>query len=508
MNTLKFWDEEMRNFPHGSEGVALWVVRKEGRETEAPLKILFAWACGDARREGRAARPPLGAFLRVCQTGREELIPTPDAADLWVEPLLEDGRVMGCLGVWFEAEGRWREALFLWAQRLAARLGSMLPLLEAVPALEPGGPAPWQPTLFPLPQPEVREVASARILEGPWAHRGLRDIPLPAPIMVPGIPGCIGVSAEMVQLGQRLGPIANSGVNVLLNGESGTGKEIIAQALHRISERRRGPFVGQNCAALPESLFESELFGHKSGSFTGAQKDKQGLLAAASGGTFFLDEIGDMPLALQIKLLRVMQERIVRRIGELTGTAVDLRFVAATHKDLAREIEEGRFRLDLFYRLKVVGLVIPPLRHRPEDILPLLSYFLQKAGRDTRRMSISEETLQLLHTWRWPGNVRELENEAQRLLALHPGVERIRPNHLSLEIQTGDQGLAHPSDLGSLRKLDQASQLLEQYLIRKAIAAANGRKAMAARQLGLSRQGLYKKIARYGMDDLIESREA
>ncbi len=258
---------------------------------------------------------------------------------------------------------------------------------------------------------------------------------------------------------------------------------------------------------MPEALFESELFGHKSGSFTGAQGDKQGLLASANGGTFFLDEIGDMPVSLQIKLLRVMQERKVRRIGDLKGKKVDLRFVSATHKDLPAEIEAGRFRLDLFYRLKVVNLVIPPLRHRPEDILPLLSYFFQKGGRDVTRMRISEEALQGLQTWRWPGNVRELENEAMRFLALYPTIDRIKPNHLSMDVQTGDSGLAHPSDLGILRKLDQANQILEQFLIRKAIAAADGRKAMAARQLGLSRQGLYKKIARYGMHDLIERRE-
>lgn len=507
MNTMKFWDEEMRSFPHGANGITLWVVRKEGGGVESPINVLYTYATGEARRAGMATRPPLGVFLRTLQTGREELLPTPDKADLWVEPLLEAGKVMGCLGIWFKSDGPWREALFLWAQRLAARLGPVLPQLETIPALGPGGPAPWQPTLFPLPQPKPVEGVAAKVLRGAWRGSDVRDVRLPRPVNVPGIPGCIGVSAEMIQLGKRLGPIAASGVNVLLNGESGTGKEIIAQGLHVLSERKEGPFVGQNCAALPESLFESELFGHKSGSFTGAQKDKQGLLEAANTGTFFLDEIGDMPLALQIKLLRVMQERTVRRIGELKGVPVDIRFIAATHKDLSREIEEGRFRLDLFYRLKVVGIVIPPLRHRPEDVLPLFSYFLQKAGCDTARMSISEEALHMLQTWRWPGNVRELENEAQRLLAMHPEVDRIRPMHLSMEIQAGDEGMAHPSDLGSLRKLDQANQILEQYLIRKAIAAADGRKARAARQLGLSRQGLYKKIARYGMDDLVQSRE-
>ncbi len=264
--------------------------------------------------------------------------------------------------------------------------------------------------------------------------------------------------------------------------------------------------MGQNCAALPQSLFESELFGHRAGAFTGAKGDKKGLLAAADGGTFFLDEIGDMPLPLQIKLLRVMQERKVRRIGELTLRRVDIRFIAATHKDLHQEIKEGRFRLDLFYRLKVVSLEIPPLRQRPEDIIHLLAYFLRRQGRRIDGMSISEEALTALQQWRWPGNVRELENEVQRLLALYPDQELIRLEHLSPEIRAPRSGAIEAVDLGILRDMQQAGAMLEQYLIRKALAVSGGRKAMAARRLGLSRQGLYKKIARYGMADLIGER--
>jgi transcriptional regulator with PAS, ATPase and Fis domain len=380
-----------------------------------------------------------------------------------------------------------------------------------------------QPTLFPLPPQEdpsgaavargaARGAAGAagraarRPYRAPAVLRvdgGGPAVPLPRPVPVAGIPGCIGCSAEMVRLGQRLAGIARSDVNVLLHGESGTGKEIIARALHLSSERAAGPFIGQNCAALPETLFESELFGHRAGAFTGAATEKKGLLAAASGGTFFLDEIGDMPLALQIKLLRVMQERQVRRIGELKSIPVDLRFVAATHKDLPGEIREGRFRLDLYYRLKVVNIVIPPLRHRPEDVAPLLAYFLRKCGRNTDRTRITEEALSALQRWRWPGNVRELENEAQRLSALFPDEPVLRLPHLSPEIRGADSDHVEVADLGTLRALDQAAELLERYLIRKAIAACDGRKAAAARRLGLSRQGLYKKIARYGMVDLI-----
>jgi len=321
--------------------------------------------------------------------------------------------------------------------------------------------------------------------------------------MIPGIPGCIGVSEEMRQLGEMIVGIGLSGVNVLLQGESGSGKEIIAHALHQTSGRSQGPFLGQNCAALPQGLFESELFGHKAGAFTGASSEKKGLLSAASGGTFFLDEIGDMPLALQIKLLRVMQERRVRRIGDLQSRAVDIRFIAATHKDLDEEIEAGRFRLDLFYRLKVVTLRIPALRHRPEDVAPLFSFFLKKAGRPLAKMSITEPAMMALESWRWPGNVRELENEVLRFAALYPGCDTIDLEHLSTEIQNARTGTVDAADLGTLRELSQASEILERYLIRKAIAATRGRKAAAARRLGLSRQGLYKKIARYGMTDLI-----
>ncbi len=197
----------------------------------------------------------------------------------------------------------------------------------------------------------------------------------------------------------------------------------------------------------------------------------------------------------------------MRRVGELESRPVDIRFVAATHKDLSREILDGRFRLDLFYRLKVVCLEIPSLRTRPEDVLPLLAHFLRRAGRNPTTMRISERTVRTLHAWRWPGNVRELENEALRFAALYPQEDVIRPEHLSWDLQSGSSTPVDAADLGTLRCLDEANEMLERFLIRKAIAASEGRKAMAARRLGLSRQGLYKKIQRYGMQDLIASLE-
>ena len=520
-DTERFWNEEMRGFPHGGGAAAVWVVRREGTAPQAALTVLFSWACGQARELGLAEQLPLGTLLKAMVEGREDLIRKDETTAIWVEPLYSQGQVCGSLGIWFRAEQPWRESIFLWGQRLGARLAPVVSRLEALgPDIVPVPP----PTLFPIGEPALdRQTATGRprlalggaavvggavagavagavgALNDPWS----RDIPLPRPVPVPGIPGCVGCSEEMLELGRRLPAIARSGVNVLLRGESGTGKEVIASALHLGSDRGKGPFVGQNCAALPEALFESELFGHCSGAFTGASGDKKGLLAAASGGTFFLDEIGDMPLALQIKLLRVMQERRVRRIGDLQSRAVDIRFIAATHKDLEREIDAGSFRLDLFYRLKVVCIEIPPLRHRPEDVAPLFAYFLGRLGHPVARTRITERALACLQAWSWPGNVRELENEAQRFRALHSDSEVVRVDQLSPEIQASRAPRTGAADLGTLRELSQASEILERFLIRKALAATQGRKAAAARRLGLSRQGLYKKIQRYGMLDLI-----
>ncbi len=506
MDAYGFWQEEMRCFPHGCRYCALWVFRCEGgRETGMPLKLLFHWVRGRSLRQQEPAHPPLGAVLKAVQEDREGLSFRGREAALWVEPIRLDGMARGALALWFEADEVWREGVFLWGQRLAGRLGPVLGHLE--PVTPDGTSSPADPQL-PLFVPDSRPTGKRPGGPARRGARGRRAVPLPRPLSIPGIPGAVGVSREMRNLGRILGDVAASNANILLRGESGTGKEVVAAAIHAGSPRNSGPFVGQNCAALPEGLFESELFGHRAGAFTGAKTDKMGLLSSADGGTFFLDEIGDMPLPLQIKLLRVMQERKVRRIGELKAHKVDIRFIAATHKDLAREIKDGRFRLDLFYRLKVISLEIPPLRQRPEDIIHLLAYFFGRQGRRIDRMSITEKALAMLQQWRWPGNVRELENEVQRLLALYPEQEVIGAEHLSAEIRSPHQGAIEAVDLGLLRNLRQASAMLEQYLIRKALAASGGRKAMAARRLGLSRQGLYKKIARYGMVDLIEERVA
>ncbi|MFH1842779.1 MAG: sigma 54-interacting transcriptional regulator [bacterium] len=567
MADWRVWEEEIRTFPFGGESAVIWVVRCDDRAANGPLRLVFSYSWQPQRspRNGSwptpPTVPPLGRLLRTITSGESQQLvwpSRPPAArvtspprltdssvsghsqdkpqdrtqdrtqdrpvpphhlncgipeyQLWLEPLLneqgnqDDQERSGALALWYDNTPPWGEAVRLWGNRFIARIGPLLSELPAWPGRlgagypTHGGLGPEQPGQLCLFDPAKLPTA-----EPPARPRNNvpAGIPLPRPVFVPGVPGAVGISRELLTCCAAIEKVATSGVNVLLYGESGTGKEIIAHAIHQSSGRRSGPFVGQNCAALPESLFESELFGHRAGAFTGASGDKKGLLEAASGGTFFLDEIGDMPLPLQIKLLRVMQERRVRRIGELESRSVDLRFVAATHKDLDREITTGRFRLDLYYRLKVIRLVIPPLRQRPEDIAHLLAYFLRRHGGDRTGRRITESALAALQSYRWPGNVRELENEVSRLLALYPDERLIRLKHLSCEVQAAAGWSVDPGDLGTLRSLDEANQLLERYLIRKAIAAAGGRKAAAARKLGLSRQGLYKKIQRYGMGDLI-----
>ncbi len=490
----RIWEEELRSFPHGGRRAALWIVRCEGVGESAPLRLMCGWSAS-----GQAAPLPLSQMHRTVRAGvpvevrSEARVGGTTACLAW--PLNDGERVAGVLAVAFDPEPPWSDAARAWTETAAARLGPLVHHLAPWPGTWIGTVPempPWQPSLFP---PDV--LAATRGRRGPHTREG---IPLPRPAFVPGLPGVVGTSQDMRRLGDRLRTVAASEVNVLLHGESGTGKELVARAIHLGSVRRDGPLVGLNCAALPESLFESELFGHKAGAFTGAGRDKPGLLESAHGGTFFLDEIGDMPLALQIKLLRVMQERQVRRVGELDSRLVSIRFVAATHKDLDREIAAGAFRLDLYYRLKVVNLEIPPLRNRPEDILVLFGHFLRRAGRDPGAVRITEAAVRSLLRWRWPGNVRELENEAARFAALHPREDVVRLEHLSWDVQSGGAPTLDAHDLGTLRRLEEASELLERYLIRKAIAASDGRKATAARRLGLSRQGLYKKIQRLFTD--------
>ncbi|MDD3517217.1 MAG: sigma 54-interacting transcriptional regulator [Chromatiales bacterium] len=291
--------------------------------------------------------------------------------------------------------------------------------------------------------------------------------------------------------------VAASDASVLLLGESGTGKELLARALHALSSRANGPFVAINCAALPGELAESELFGHRRGAFTGADRDHPGYARLAAGGTLFLDEAGDLPLPLQSKLLRFLELGECQGVGELSPTRVDVRIIAATHQDLHRAVAEGRFRRDLFYRLHVVPLELPPLRQRGEDVLLLarrfLAEFAEHHGRPLAVFGRRAERALLRHDW--PGNVRELRNLCERLSILLPG-RVIEPENLPPELRGEAQAqssFALPA--GGIRLDD-----LEQDMIRQALDRSHGNKSRAARLLGISRDTLLYRLKKYAIE--------
>lgn len=296
---------------------------------------------------------------------------------------------------------------------------------------------------------------------------------------------------DLVTLIERIAP-ANS--SVLITGESGTGKEVVARTLHQMSSRAEKPFVAINCTAIPETLLESELFGHIKGSFTGADKRKFGLFEEAQGGTLFLDEIGDMDLSLQAKLLRVLQERKIRPVGETKDIDVDVRVVAATHKDIKKAIREGLFREDLFYRLNVIPVVIPPLRHRRDDIPLLAQTFLLKyaAINNSPARSFSPGALLLLVNRSWPGNVRELENLVERLVVL-ARASIISEDEIPLP-ENEDVDTFFASSAQSLITLEEMEKRYLQYVLTK----TGGKKDKTAQILGINRRTLYRKEREYG----------
>ncbi|WP_321798354.1 sigma-54 dependent transcriptional regulator [Caballeronia sp. J97] len=315
-------------------------------------------------------------------------------------------------------------------------------------------------------------------------------------------PHLLGVSEAMRDVQKRLGRAAGTNSTVLITGETGTGKEVTARVLHRASARAAGPFVAVNCAAIPDELLESELFGHGKGAFTGAHTGRRGRFEEAHGGTLFLDEVGDMPLAMQAKLLRVLQERQVAPLGTNRVVKVDVRIVAATHRDLRQMVSAGTFRQDLLYRLNVIPLHMPPLRERVADILPLAEHFLSTiaSSRDAVRKHLSTDAQRLLVTLAWPGNVRELANAMERASALAPGPLLSRDDFAFLFDTTVAAADAIPPSLAEL-PLNEAVARLERALIARALALTDGNRAEAARRLGISRQSLYTRMANLGLSD-------
>ncbi len=298
--------------------------------------------------------------------------------------------------------------------------------------------------------------------------------------------------------------VAPTDSTVLLTGESGTGKELVARSIHLHSRRANGPFVPVNVGALPESLVESELFGHSRGAFTGAQTDHAGLVEAADGGTLFLDEVGDMPLATQVKLLRTLESNEVRRLGETQARVVDVRVIAATHRDLQRLAAEGRFRADLYYRLNVVRIDLPPLRERREDIGLLASYFLDRVSqRQHKSFRFSPTAQERLERYDWPGNVRELENAIEHATAVAEGLT-IGPRDLPTEVSeprllTVGAGAAAPAAPAARDRSLLSMAEVEKEHIQLVLERHRGNATAAAKQLGISRTTLWRKLRAYGI---------
>jgi transcriptional regulator with PAS, ATPase and Fis domain len=305
----------------------------------------------------------------------------------------------------------------------------------------------------------------------------------------------IGRSRPMLDLYRMLDRVIDSDSTVLVQGENGTGKELIAKAIHHNSIRAERRFVIQNCSAFNDNLLDSELFGHKKGAFTGAIADKQGLFEVADGGTFFLDEIGDMSPALQVKLLRVLQEGTFMPVGDTAIRKVDVRIIAATNRDLKRMVERGEFREDLFYRINVINLVLPPLRERKDDIAMLIDAFLRKHGRGRRAgKRLSRGCFERMVAYNWPGNVRELENEVERLVVLAGEEKVIEETMLSPRIRPhGASGSAADDGVG----LPGAVATLERHMIGEALRRHRGNKTRAAAELKISRRNLIRLVAKY-----------
>ncbi|HEY0154414.1 MAG TPA: sigma-54 dependent transcriptional regulator [Longimicrobium sp.] len=367
-----------------------------------------------------------------------------------------------------------------------------LVLAAAAPSLRMALAAPslGAAELLTLP---LRAEEVARVLR---AGEGSADA-IPLPDVPDGDDEVVGSSPALVEVFKTVGRVGPSDATVLVTGESGTGKELIARAVHRVSARAGGPFVAVNCAAIPEDLLESELFGHEKGAFTGAVARKIGRFERAGGGTLFLDEIGDMSLVLQAKILRAVQEREIERLGGEERIALDVRVVTATHRDLPALIASGDFREDLYYRLAVVRLHLPPLRERPGDLRPLALHYAARFARVYGRpvRAISEGALERLASHRWPGNIRELRNALERAVLIAPG-EVVLPEHVDLgAAPPGEaQGIALPGYSPTLSFAE-----MEALHLRQVLEHAEGQIGRAAEILGVHRNTVTRKALEYGI---------
>ncbi len=346
----------------------------------------------------------------------------------------------------------------------------------------------------PLDLHEVREVVGKICTER--SRQRVPAKPVGAAAVTPPGPDIIGHSPGMIEVFKRVGQAAGNRATVLIRGESGTGKELVARSIHQNSADSAEPFVAVNCAALPEGLLESELFGHLKGAFTGASSDRAGRFVSAGKGTIFLDEIGDTSTQFQSRLLRVLQEQEIYAVGSDHPRRTDARVIVATHRDLETLRESGAFRTDLYYRIRVIEIDIPPLRERPDDIRPLAEHLLLRVSRSLRRdpPTLADDALAALTSHEWPGNVRELENCLARAAVTATGPS-IRAEHLSL----GRDRPTESTDLGSLEEAEKEH-------LKRVLKAVDGRKARAADILGVSRTRLDRLIKKYGLEELAPGR--
>ena len=357
--------------------------------------------------------------------------------------------------------------------------------------------------LSPLDALRVREVLLAALSEI-----------APRPALAGSL---VGDSPAMQALANQIRRVQQNDVVVSLCGETGTGKELVARAIHDGGPRKSGPFVAINCAAIPQQLHESELFGHERGSFTGAVRQHRGCFEQANGGTLFLDEIAEMSLSTQAMLLRALEERRIRRVGGTADVAVDIRVICASHRNLAEEVKAGRFRNDLYFRLVVYPIQIAPLRDRPGDVLTLAHHFLEKfGGRTVRGRTLNDDVLQALTRYAWPGNVRELENIARRILIASDGGELIGLEHLPPELQALVERREErtPEESAAPAAAPRASpgealpfSQMKEYAIERALETTGGKVDQAAKLLGMSRATLYRRLARLqGRDQRVVQR--
>jgi two-component system NtrC family response regulator len=313
----------------------------------------------------------------------------------------------------------------------------------------------------------------------------------------------IGKSKKMRDIFDTIQKVAPTTATVLIEGESGTGKELVARAIHFNSLRREKPFVAVNCSALAESLLESELFGHEKGAFTGAVATKKGRFELADGGTLFLDEIGELSQNLQVKLLRVLQEKVFERVGGVRTISVDIRIIAATNKDLQHEMQVGRFRDDLYYRLDVVHIALPALKERQEDIRLLVDHFIKKYASERKSdapvKGVDQEVDRLFYNYSWPGNIRELENVIERVIILSPG-EIIRVSDLPRGFKDNVHNTLHLEGIPADAKLYDTLAMIEKAMIKRALKVSDNVQAHAAALLGIGKSGLNQKIKKYNLD--------